>query len=101
MDYQIMLTELLKGLLVSVEIFVLTLVFSLPLGLIIALGRMSGNCIIRNIFRVYISIMRGAEDEQMNREALRVISMMPKWEAGKVNNKPVPVRCYLPIAFHL
>ena len=59
MDYQIMLTELLKGLLVSVEIFVLTLVFSLPLGLIIALGRMSGNCIIRNIFRVYISIMRG------------------------------------------
>lgn len=48
-----------------------------------------------------ISIMRGAEDEQLNREALRVISMMPKWEAGKVNNKPVPVRCYLPIAFHL
>ncbi len=48
-----------------------------------------------------ISIMRGAEDEQLNREALRVISMMPKWKAGKVNNKPVPVRCYLPIAFHL
>ena len=59
MDYQIMLTELLKGLLVSVEIFVLTLVFSLPRGLIFALGRMSGTCIIRNIFRVYISIMRG------------------------------------------
>ena len=48
-----------------------------------------------------ISIMRGAEDEQLNREALRVISMMPKWKAGKVNNKPVPVHCYLPIAFHL
>ena len=54
-----MFSELLKGLLVSVEIFFLTLLFALPLGLLIAFGRMSKNCIISNIFRVYISIMRG------------------------------------------
>ena len=43
----------------SVEIFVLTLVFSLPLGFIVAFGRMSKNPIIRTITKVYISIMRG------------------------------------------
>lgn len=45
--------------LVSVEIFVLTLVFSLPLGLIVTFGRMSKNALIRNITKLYISIMRG------------------------------------------
>ncbi|MBO5760664.1 MAG: amino acid ABC transporter permease [Lentisphaeria bacterium] len=59
MDYASMFSELLKGLLVSVEIFFLTLLFALPLGLLIAFGRMSKNCIVANIFRVYISIMRG------------------------------------------
>ena len=59
MDYASMFSELLKGLLVSVEIFFLTLLFALPLGLLIAFGRMSKNCIVSNIFRVYISIMRG------------------------------------------
>ena len=54
-----MITELLHGLLVSVEIFVLTLFFSLPLGFLIAFGRMSKNAFLRNVFRVYISVMRG------------------------------------------
>ena len=48
-----------------------------------------------------ISIVRGASNDQLNREAVRVISVMPKWEAGKINHKAVPVRCYLPIAFML
>lgn len=59
MDYVSMLSELLKGLFVSIEIFFLTLLFALPLGLLIAFGRMSKNCIVSNIFRIYISIMRG------------------------------------------
>jgi polar amino acid transport system permease protein len=54
-----LITELSKGMLTSVEIFTLTLVFSLPLGLFVAFGRMSKNLVIRNIFRIYISIMRG------------------------------------------
>lgn len=46
MDFRIMFLELLSGLWVSVEIFLLTLVFALPLGLLIAFGRMSrsGSC---------------------------------------------------------
>lgn len=47
------------GMLTSVEIFVLTLVFSLPLGMIVAFGRMSKNCIIRGITKFYIALMRG------------------------------------------
>lgn len=59
MSFQMMLLQLGKGMIVSVEIFVLTLLFSLPLGLVIAFGRMSKNFIIRTITKVYISIMRG------------------------------------------
>ena len=35
--------RLSSGMLTSVEIFVLTLVFSLPLGMIVAFGRMAKN----------------------------------------------------------
>ena len=51
--------ELLEGLAVSVRIFLITLLFSLPLGLVIAFGRMSKNNIISSITKIYISIMRG------------------------------------------
>jgi polar amino acid transport system permease protein len=53
------LLKIAEGMLVSVEIFVLTLVFSLPLGLFVAFGRMSKNIILRGIVKFYISIMRG------------------------------------------
>lgn len=53
------LLQLGKGMIVSIEIFVLTLLFSLPLGLIVSFGRMSKNVIIRWTTKVYISIMRG------------------------------------------
>ena len=59
MDFRIMFLELLSGLWVSVEIFLLTLVFALPLGLLIAFGRMSKIRIVRWIVQAYISIMRG------------------------------------------
>ena len=51
--------QLLGGLVTSVEIFVLTLLFSLPLGLAVAGGRMSRFAPIRWLMRIYISIMRG------------------------------------------
>ncbi|MBO4377010.1 MAG: amino acid ABC transporter permease [Lachnospiraceae bacterium] len=59
MSFATILLQLSKGLLVSVEIFLLTLVFSLPLGFVVAFGRMSKNPVIRSITKVYISIMRG------------------------------------------
>ena len=54
-----MILDLLKGLGVSAELFFLTLLFALPLGLAIAFGRMSKNSFVRQVFRIYISIMRG------------------------------------------
>lgn len=48
-----------EGMLTTFQIFFLTLVLSLPLGLIVAFGRMSKNAIIRNITKLYISVMRG------------------------------------------
>lgn len=59
MDLPALFYALLKGLGVSAEIFFLTLFFALPLGLLIALGRMSKVGPVRQIFRIYISIMRG------------------------------------------
>ena len=59
MDLMTMLKELCDGMLTSVEIFCLTLIFSLPLGLLISFGRMSKHKIISFIFKIYISIMRG------------------------------------------
>lgn len=54
-----MLLKLSEGMLVSVEIFTLTLLFSLPLGLFVSFGRMSKNPLLRNVIKIYISIMRG------------------------------------------
>jgi polar amino acid transport system permease protein len=51
--------KIAEGMAVSVEIFVLTLIFSLPLGLFVAFGRMSKNFIIKKVVKIYISIMRG------------------------------------------
>ena len=59
MRLSLMLLKLSDGMLKSVTIFFLTLLFSLPLGLIVSFGRMSKNALIRTIVKVYISIMRG------------------------------------------
>ncbi len=53
------LSELAWGMLTSIEIFLLTLLFSLPLGLVIAWGRMSKFAPLQWLMRIYISIMRG------------------------------------------
>ncbi len=53
------LSQLASGLRFTLGIFFLTLLFSIPLGLIVARGRMSKNKIVAGIVRVYISVMRG------------------------------------------
>ena len=50
---------MLEGTLMSLRIFFSTLLFSLPLGLLVAVGRMSKNPIINLPVRFYILIMRG------------------------------------------
>lgn len=52
-----MLLQLGKGMISTTEIFFLTLLFSLPLGLFISFGRMSKNGLLRGISKFYISIM--------------------------------------------
>lgn len=59
MSISVMLMQLAKGMLVSCEIFFVTLLFSLPLGLLICFGRMSKNPLLRAIVKAYISVMRG------------------------------------------
>jgi His/Glu/Gln/Arg/opine family amino acid ABC transporter permease subunit len=59
MDFITILQQLMGGMLTTIWIFILTLVFSLPLGLLIAFGRMSKHVILRTLVKVYISIMRG------------------------------------------
>lgn len=48
-----------------------------------------------------VRVIRGAGDESLNREAIRVIEKMPKWSVGKVGDHAVPVRIVLPINFRL
>ncbi len=59
MSIQIILTKILEGMGVSLILFAVTLIFSLPLGLLISFGRMSKNPVLRVITSIYISIMRG------------------------------------------
>ena len=51
--------QLLGGMVTSIEIFLLTLLFSLPLGLAIAAGSMSNFAPLRWLMKLYISVMRG------------------------------------------
>ena len=53
------ISQLLGGMVTSIEIFILTLLFSLPLGLVVAGGRMSSFGPLRWLMKIYISIMRG------------------------------------------
>ena len=59
MSVNMMVSQLAGGMFVSVQIFVVTLIFSLPLGMVVAFGRMSKNPFIQGLVKVYISVMRG------------------------------------------
>jgi len=59
MSFSVMLAQLSDGMIKSLGIFFLTLIFSLPLGLLISFGRMSKHSVLRTIVKIYISVMRG------------------------------------------
>ena len=54
-----LIIQMLEGTVTSLEIFFLTLIFSLPLGFVVAKGRMTRIAPIRWIVDLYIQIMRG------------------------------------------
>ena len=51
--------QMLEGTVTSLQVFFLTLIFSLPLGFVVAKGRMSRDFLLRGIVNLYIQIMRG------------------------------------------
>ena len=51
--------QLLSGSVISLEVFFLTLIMSLPLGFLVAFGRMSKVKVVRVLVDTYIQIMRG------------------------------------------
>ena len=59
MSLAVMIAKMSTGLGRTCAIFFLTLLFSLPLGMIVALLRMSKNKFIANITRAIISVLRG------------------------------------------
>ena len=59
MTLQTIISEMVKCFGTTLSLFLLTLLGSLPLGLLVAFGRMSKHWLPRNFTRVYISIMRG------------------------------------------
>lgn len=56
---QTMLPQMMEGLKVTLEVFVLTLVLSVPLGIIVALCRLSKVKALSKVMEIYILIMRG------------------------------------------
>ena len=59
MNISVMMQQLVSGMGASLLIFVLTLLFSMPLGLLVAFGRMSKFKPLQAIVKVFIAILRG------------------------------------------
>ena len=59
MTIMTMITKMSEGLSRTCAIFFLTLLFALPLGLLVSLLRMSKNRVVSAIMKVYISVLRG------------------------------------------
>ena len=54
-----LMPQVIAGLKVTLEIFAITLILSIPLGIITAMGRRSKIRIINKITSIYVLIMRG------------------------------------------
>lgn len=59
MSIETMIAMLAEGMVTSIQIFFFTLLGSIPLGLLVAFGRMSKITPLRWLIRFYISIVRG------------------------------------------
>ncbi|MFA6878331.1 MAG: ABC transporter permease subunit, partial [Fusobacterium sp.] len=50
---------ILKGMGLTINLYVMTMIFSLPLGILFSLGRLKNKGVINNIIVAYTSIFRG------------------------------------------
>lgn len=58
MNFTVIMQQLVGGMGASLLIFVLTLLFSMPLGLLVAFGRMSKFKPLQYIIKFFIAILR-------------------------------------------
>ena len=81
--------SLLKGLGTATQLFALTLLFSLPLGMVVALLRMSKNWLVSSVTRFFISILRGTPLMLQ----LLAVTYGPYylWDVPVARNKLIPV----------
>lgn len=56
---RLLMPQVLEGLEVTLKLFALTLIFSIPLGILLALGRLSKLKIINALTGLYVVVMRG------------------------------------------
>jgi polar amino acid transport system permease protein len=54
-----LMPQVIKGLMVTLQIFSLTLIFSIPLGILTSVGRLSKFKPLKTLTGIYISVMRG------------------------------------------
>lgn len=54
-----LLPQVFEGLKMTLQVFILTLLFSIPLGVLVALGRLSKNKMLSKVTGFYVLIMRG------------------------------------------
>ncbi|WP_209795819.1 amino acid ABC transporter permease [Clostridium moniliforme] len=59
MNFEVLLPQILGGLKITLGVFILTLIISIPLGMITSIGRIKGNKLSKGIIDLYILIMRG------------------------------------------
>ena len=59
MSFSTIMQQLMSGMISTVSIFLLTLLFSMPLGLAVAFGRMAKFKPLQWLMKLYISVMRG------------------------------------------
>ena len=89
MTLSTMILKMSEGLGSTCAIFFLTLLFSLPLGMIFALLRMSKSKLVSSVMRFIISILRGTPLMLQ----LLAVTYGPYylWDAGVSRNKLIPV----------
>lgn len=59
MNFEILIDQLMGGLKITLSVFILTLIISIPIGVIVAILRVKGNNLTKRIVDLYILIMRG------------------------------------------
>lgn len=59
MNFEILIDQLMGGLKITLSVFILTLILSIPIGIIVAILRVKGNKLTKRIVDLYILIMRG------------------------------------------